>query len=184
MIRRLEGRLHTVRPGEVVVEAGGVGYRVFVTLRAFERLAAAERAALWIHTAVRSDQIALYGFLDPEELEAFERLIGVAGVGPRTALATLAALTPEELAAAVAGRDAARLRKVPGVGRKTAERIVLELSEGIAAAAPGPRADAVSALVNLGYSEREAVAAVDAAMGEGCDGLAEVLRAALRRLNR
>jgi len=184
MIRRLEGPLHRVRPGEVVVDTGGVGYRVFVTLRAFHRLAARERAALWIHTAVRTDQIVLYGFLEAEELEAFERLITVAGVGPRIALATLSALAPAELAAAVESGDTAALRRVPGVGRKTAERIVLELRGALAAPQAGPRAEAVSALVNLGYSEREAARAVDAALGEGAEELAQLLRAALQRLHR
>jgi len=186
MIGRLEGRLFRVRPGEVVLDAGGVGYRVSVSLRAYERLAAAEEAALWIHTSVRADQITLFGFLEPEELEIFERLIGVAGVGPRTALATLSGLTPEEFAAAVEGGDVARLRRVPGIGRKTAERIVLELKGALGPVAGPPgdlRGDAVSALVNLGYSEREAAKAVDAVTVDAGAALPELLRLALKVLN-
>ncbi len=186
MIGRLEGRLFRVRPGEVVLDAGGVGYRLSVTLRAFERLATAEEAALWVHTSVRSDQITLFGFFELEELEVFERLIGVAGIGPRTALAALSGLSPEEFAAAVESGDVARLRRVPGIGRKTAERIVLELKGalGPVAGTPGDlRGDALSALVNLGYSEREAAKAVDAVAAETEGGLPELLRLALKVLN-
>ena len=188
MIGRLEGRLHQLGPGEVIVEAGGVGYLVQTTLRAFEELARAATAVLWTHTQVRSDAITLYGFLDREELEAFERLIAVAGVGPRIALAVLSGLTPGDLAEAVEGGDVPRLQRTPGVGRKTAERIVLELRGRLAPGAGGRTdlaGDAVSALVNLGYSEREASRAVEAARGEDGDAsLGEILRRSLRRLTR
>jgi hypothetical protein len=97
MIGRLEGRLHRVDPGTVVIDVGGVGYLVSTTLRAFQALAGRADAALWIHTQVRDDAIVLFGFPDREELEAFSKLIAVAGVGPRTALAVLSALTADEL---------------------------------------------------------------------------------------
>jgi|AMFO01.1.fsa_nt_gi Holliday junction DNA helicase, RuvA subunit len=186
MIGRLEGDLHQLRPGEVIVEAGGVGYRVQITLRAFEELSHRERAALWIHTLVRADAITLYGFPTREELEAFQRLIGVAGVGPRTALAVLSGLTPAELGRVVESGDAARLQRVPGVGRKTADRIVLELEGRLEAGVGGGgmdvRQDAVSALVNLGYGAREAGRAVDRAAGEEGLELGELLRRALQIL--
>ncbi len=188
MIGRLEGRLHQVRPGEVVVDVAGVGYLVRTTLRAFEELARSERASFWVHTMVRSDAIALYGFTERAEQEAFERLLGVAGVGPRMALAVLSGLTAGELAAAVDGGDAARLSRVPGIGRKTAERIVLELRGRLQAggeAVPDRRGDAVSALSNLGYSTRDAERAVEQALSsEPKADLAEILRLALKGLTR
>ena len=101
MIGRLEGRLHRVDPGKVLIDAGGVGYLVSTTLRAFQELGDDATAVLWIHTQVRDDAIVLFGFPDQEELEAFEKLLAVAGVGPRTALAVLSALPPAELADAV-----------------------------------------------------------------------------------
>lgn len=190
MIGRLEGQLHQVGPGEVIVDAGGIGWRVHIGVRTFEGLSGKERAVLWTHTLVRSDEITLYGFPDRDELEMFRRLIAIAGVGPRTALALLSGMSPGELAEAVEGGDARRLQRVPGVGRKTAERILLELRGRVPvldAAAPSAgdaAGDAVSALINLGYAARESERAVRAAAAE-CPGAAlpELLRVALRRLN-
>jgi len=188
MIGRLEGRLHQVRPGEVVLQAGGVGYLVATTLRAFNDLAEAESVSLWVHTHVREDAIVLFGFPDRAELEAFQRLIAVAGVGPRTALAVLSAMTALDLAAAVEAGDTARLQRTPGVGRKTAERIVLELKGSLPGdheLRPDRRSDAVSALVNLGYGQRDAVRVVDHVLRKASsDDLGEVLRLALQRLTR
>lgn len=188
MIGRLEGRLHRVDPGTVVIDVGGVGYLVSTTLRAFQALAGRADAVLWIHTQVRDDAIVLFGFPDREELEAFSKLIAVAGVGPRTALAVLSALTADELAEAVQTGDLVRLQRTPGVGRKTAERLLLELKDRLTSAAPGVddrRGDAVSALVNLGYSQRDAVKTVDAVWSEAADGdLGELLRLALKKLTR
>jgi Holliday junction DNA helicase RuvA len=188
MIGRLEGRLQVVDPSTVLIDAGGVGYLVSITLRTAHQLTDQERVAMWIHTRVKDDAIDLYGFPDRFELEAFERLIAVAGVGPRTALAVLSAVTPAELATAVHGGDAALLQKTPGVGAKTAQRIVLELKgrlEDAAGVAGDRRSDAVSALVNLGYSSHHARRAVDAVLAEQPDqGITEVLRLALQRLTR
>ena len=189
MIGRLEGRLELVKPGTVVVDVGGVGYLVSTTLRAFQKLTGRERATLWIHTRLKDDGIELYGFPERSELETFQRLLSVAGVGPRIALAVLSALSPAELAEAVHSGDAERLRKTPGVGTKTAQRIVLELRGRLdlelAATAGDHRSDAVSALVNLGYSQRDAGRAVDAVLG-GQPGaeIGDVLRLALQRLTR
>ena len=189
MIGRLEGRLHRIDPGTVLLDVGGVGYRVSTTLRFLDGLAGRDTAALWIHTQVRDDTIVLYGFPDPMELETFERLIAVAGVGPRTALAVLSGLSPSELAAAVEVGDVTRLQRTPGIGRKTAERILLELRGRLdvlpAAGTGDARDDAVSALVNLGYGDRDARKAVDAVWGDVArDDLGEVLRLALQRLTR
>lgn len=185
MIGRLEGRVHQLGPGELLLQTGGVGFRVAISVRTFERLAGRPDASLWIHTAVRSDQITLFGFTELADLEAFERLISVAGVGPRIALAVLSGLTPDELASAVDAERPEPLYRIPGVGKKTAERIVLELRGTLAGGdvAGGFRHDAVSALVNLGYSQREAARAVDGVLTENADDLADILRQALRTLN-
>jgi len=188
MIGRLEGRLHRVDPGTVLIDVGGVGYLVSTTLRAFQELANRESATLWIHTQVRDDAIVLFGFPDRLELEAFLKLIGVAGVGPRIALAVLSALTANELAETVQAGDLARLQRSPGVGRKTAERILLELKDKMAVTSAGCgdlRGDVVSALVNLGYSQRDAQRTVDAVWPEaGDDDLGDLLRLALQKLTR
>jgi len=188
MIGRLEGRIEQLDPGRVIVDVAGVGYLVATTLRAVQQLAGRERAALLVHTRVKDDAIELFGFVTRDELTAFERLIAVAGVGPRTALAVLSSLTPADLAGVVREGDVARLQRSPGVGRKTAERILLELRGRLPAVEPaGPdlRSDAVSALVNLGYSQRHAQQAVDGVVGEAAsDDVGEILRLALQRLTR
>lgn len=169
-----------------MVDAAGVGYLVQTTLRAWNDLAHAERAALWVHTVVRADAIVLFGFLDRGELDAFQRLVSVAGVGPRTALAVLSSLSPAELAAVVAEGDTSSLQRIPGVGRKTADRLVLELKDSLAAvdsAAPNIRQDALSALLNLGYGARDAQRAIDGAAKDGGD-LAATIRSALQLLAR
>lgn len=188
MIGRLDGKIFLVDPGTVIVDVGGVGYRVSITLRAFQQLSGSEGAALWTLTRVRDDAIELFGFPERAELAAFERLISVAGVGPRTALAVLSALTPPELAEAVESADTDRLQKTPGVGRKTAQRIVLELAGKLGESAPAGadiRGDAVSALVNLGYPQREAIKVVDRVLTDATPAdLPDLLRLALQRLTR
>jgi Holliday junction DNA helicase RuvA len=148
---------------------------------------------LHVHTHVRDDAILLFGFSTALELSLFERLITVSGIGPRVALAVLSGLPPSELVEAIAGADLARLTSIPGVGRKTAERIVLELKDRIAAFgataqaadAGGPREDLVSALVNLGYHRAAAEKAVNQALASAPDGGFEgALRHALRSLTR
>lgn len=188
MIGRLRGRLEQLEPGLVLVDVDGVGYLVRTTLRAFEELEAGAEGALWIHSILRDDAFLLYGFLDRKELEAFQRLIAVAGVGPKTALAVLSGLSVEELAIAVEAGDFPRLQRAPGIGRKTAERIVLELKGRLVAlestvGGSDPVRDAVSALVNLGYSEREALRAVTKArLADSSAALGELLRIALQLL--
>jgi len=188
MIGRLEGRILEVDPGRVIVDVGGVGYLVSTTLRTVPELAGSERAALLIHTQVKDDGIDLYGFPTSGELEAFQRLIGVAGVGPRIALAVLSSLAPDELASVVSTGDLARLTMTPGVGKKTAERIMLELKGKLtpsAAVGGDLRGDAASALVNLGYKQAQAMQAVEAVLADNPAGdVGEVLRLALQRLTR
>lgn len=189
MIAFLEGRLRELAPGRAVVEAGGVGYELHLPLSAHRLLVGQEAVALFVHTHVREDALALFGFPTAGERDAFRSLIAVAGVGPRTALALLSGLTPAEVAAAVEGEEWRVLAAVPGIGRRTAERLVVELKGKLTAApstAPaGVRADAVSALANLGYPAKAADEAVAALLrSEPEIELGELLRRALKSLTR
>ena len=169
MIAHLRGRLIAKSPQQAVVEAGGVGYEVLISVPAFTALPAdGAEVAFHIHMHVREDVLALYGFLDREEKRIFERLITVNGVGPKLAITVLSGLNTERLVAAIRGHDHATLTQIPGVGKKLAERLVLELKdklEDMAVAPPhgeaGPLTDDVlSALVNLGYQRPAAQKAI------------------------
>jgi Holliday junction DNA helicase RuvA len=189
MIGQLEGRIVDLQPGLVVLEAGGVGYEVHVPVSAHPLLVGRDRATLHVHTHVREDQLTLYGFPSRHERDVFRLLLGVAGVGPRTALALLSGLTPDDLGNAVEAEQWRRLAAVPGIGRRTAERLVVELKGKLAAGArPGgatPREEAVSALVNLGYPVRAADEAVsELVRAEPKLELGELLRRALQSLIR
>jgi len=193
VIARISGTLVVKKPEYVVVDVGGVGYRLFLSLNSFYNLPEIDSAiTLHVYTLVRDDAIHLYGFIDNDEKDAFIRLIGVSGVGPKVALSILSGLKPDELWLAVQNRDAKALTKAPGVGKKTAGRLVLELEgklpepqdqAGAAAAPASPQAeDAVSALINLGYPEATARKAVGRAQAElePQAGLEEILRRALK----
>ena len=193
MIAHLRGRLAEKEPGRLVIDVGGVGYEVHVPLPTFSEVGEpGANVSLRIHTHVREDTLALFGFASRLELELFERLIGVNGVGPKLALAVLSGIEPRDLVQAVRRGEHARLNAVPGVGRKTAERIGLELKDKLPAAdgagpsPPGPdgdlRGDVLSALVNLGYQRPVAERAAAAALRGGHDGFEATLRAALREL--
>jgi len=189
----LTGRLASKTPDHVLLDVGGVGYFVHIPLSTFYELPEQESpASLWIHTHVREDALALYGFLTERERSLFLLLLGVAGIGPRVALTVLSGMPPTELIDALRSQDVRRLIAIPGVGKKTAERMVLELSEKAAnlpGEAPGkpPAAvaadDVISALVNLGYRKTEAERAVDGAARAGAPkDFGEFLKEALRRL--
>lgn len=188
MIGRLIGRLVSKHPPQVVVDVSGVGYEVDVPMSTFFNLpATGEMVTLHTHLAVREDAHVLYGFGTVEERAAFRRLIRISGVGARTALALLSGLSVADLAHAVAAQDTARLTKVPGIGKKTAERLLLELKgmlteapAGAAGAGTGAGDDILNALVALGYSEREALAAVKG-LPPGV-AVADGIRAALKAL--
>lgn len=194
MIAALRGTLLTKSPVEIVVDVAGVGYRVQVPVSTFCRLGEVGGAlSLLVHTHVREDQISLYGFATSTEKALFERLLAVSGVGPRIALSILSGIEADELVRALASSDIARLTRVPGVGRKTAERLALELKDKIRDLATGversspedpARADLVSALLNLGYSAGEAEKAAERATRALPQGsMGEQLRAALRHLS-
>jgi Holliday junction DNA helicase RuvA len=190
MIGRLAGLLVEKAPPQILLEVGGVGYEVEVPMSTFYNLPAlGERVVLLTHFVVREDAQVLYGFLSAEERAAFRQLIKIAGVGPRTALAVLSGLSVGELAQAVARQEAGRLVKLPGIGKKTAERLLLELKGKLGDAlapsqtvASDAQADILQALVALGYSEREAAAALKTLPGDA--GVADGIKQALKMLAR
>jgi len=196
VIGYLEGRLKHLDATQAVVMAGGVGYDVHISLQTYYRLEGRGEAALEIYTHVRDDALALYGFATHDEKVAFEKLIAIAGIGPTLAQKILSGIDPPDLADAVARGDARKLSSIPGVGKKTAERMCLELRDklviGEAAAAPAMATrssiddDVHSALINLGYRPRDADNALDAARKElgGEAEFSAVLKAALRQLTR
>ena len=196
MIGQLRGRLAEKRPNQVLVDVGGVGYVVQVPLSTYAALGELHtEVTLLTHTHVREDALALYGFVSSREKHFFEMLLSASGVGPALALKILSGMSVEELVPAIRGSDLARLTKIPGVGRKTAERMVVELKDKLetvtaetekpAASSPaGIEADVVSALVNLGYDGRAAEAAVGDAKPEvGGGNFEKLLRGALQALS-
>jgi Holliday junction DNA helicase RuvA len=194
MIAALAGALIEKRPARVVVDVGGVGYAVHVSLQTFADLPPTGTAVrLLVHTEVREDAIELFGFLSADERTLFHLLRKVKGLGPRTALLVLSGMPLGELVATIAAGDVARLQTIAGVGKKYAERIVVECREAAAAlghgktprvlpAADGVTGEAVSALVNLGYRRPDAERAVHKAMRPAAP-LEEVIRAALQGLS-
>ena len=197
MIAHLRGRILEKHPNRIIVEVDGVGYDVSVPLSTFYGLGEpGGEIALRIHTHVREDALALYGFASLLEQDLFERLIGVSGIGPKLALAVLSGIEPLELVQAIERGDLARLTAIPGVGKKTSERIVLELKDRLPRArpaavavggesqAPALRDDLLSALMNLGYHRPLAEKAVDAVLRAGGSdvGFERTLKQALREL--
>ncbi len=169
MIGRLEGRLLEKNPPTLLVDVGGVGYEVDVPMSTFYQLPAiSERVVLLTHLAIREDAHQLYGFASADERMAFRELIRISGVGARTALSVLSGLSVTELAQAITLQESGRLTRIPGIGKKTAERLLLELKGKLgaelgsspSAAAGDNSADVMRALLALGYNEREANAAV------------------------
>jgi Holliday junction DNA helicase RuvA len=191
MIGRLSGTLLEKNPPQVLVDCHGVGYEVQVSMSTFYNLPPlGEQVALLTHFVVREDAQLLYGFGTASEREAFRQLIKISGVGPRTALAVLSGMSVAELAQAVSLQEAGRLIKVPGIGKKTAERLLLELKGKLgpelgapgAAVASDAQADIVQALMALGYNEREAAAALKALPPD--IGVSEGIKQALKSLSR
>lgn len=193
MIGQLRGVLADKRPNQVLVEVGGVGYQVQIPLSTFAGLGALHgEVTLLIHTHLREDQIALYGFLTAREKQCFEMLISASGVGPSLALKMLSGMSLEELAPAIRRGDVVRLKSIPGVGQKTAERIIVELRDKLAtievteagkpSARPQVEADVASALVNLGYEPRTVEKTIQQVRGNGESGFDALLRAALQKL--
>ena len=196
MIAQLRGTLADKRPNQVLVDVGGVGYLVHIPVSTFYALGELHsNVTLLVHTQVREDAISLYGFLSSREKHLFELLISASGVGPVLALKILSGMSVDDLVPAVRAGDLVRLTRIPGVGRKTAERMVVELRDKLAAmetpetarqaaATTGTAAEVVSALLNLGYEQRTAEQAVERADKDGLpESFEALLRATLQQLS-
>jgi Holliday junction DNA helicase RuvA len=186
MIAHLRGKLLAKHPNQAIVETAGVGYDVTITVPTFSELpAVGAEVALHIHTHVREDVIALYGFLRPSEKVLFEKLITVSGIGPKLAITTLSGMAADEMVGAIRGNDLARLTRIPGIGKKTAERMVLELRDKLPPAGPATapavpalnatEEDVLSALVNLGYQRAAAEKALATSIKNGKGGSFDAL---------
>lgn len=192
MIAFLTGRVTAKGAGFALLEVGGVGYRLAMSTGSLAALPAeGDEVTVWTHLYVREDELSLFGFESPDEKDAFELLITVSGVGPKVALAALSALTPESLAAAVTAEDDALISSVPGIGKKTAQRIILDLKDklGPSGAVSGTRrgigagaalAEATDALLAMGFSSAEVAASLRGS--EPADDTGELVRHALKRL--
>jgi holliday junction DNA helicase RuvA len=194
VIAHLRGRLIAKHPNQAIVEAGGVGYDVVITVPAFSELpATGTEVALHIHTHVREDALALYGFLRAEEKQLFEKLITVSGIGPKLAITILSGMATSDMVGAIRGNDLARLTKIPGIGRKTAERMCVELRDKLegfgevqaAVSHSAAEEDVISALTNLGYQRGLAEKAVERAVqSAGRENFDAMFRAALGALSK
>lgn len=194
MIGRIAGILLEKNPPQILVDVGGVGYELEVPMSTFYNLPnTGERVTLTTHMAVREDGHFLYGFGSEDERATFRQLLKISGIGARTALAVLSGMSVAELASAVALQESGRLTKVPGIGKKTAERLLLELKDKFAKALPGvaaaglspqnaAQADIINALLALGYNDREAASAFKQLPAD--TGVAEGIRAALKLLSK
>jgi holliday junction DNA helicase RuvA len=190
VIASVRGAVIVRMPGEVVVEAAGVGYKLAVSAETLRDVPSdGEEGMLWTHLVIRDDSMQLYGFASLEERELFLMLIGVQGVGPKVALAVLSGGSPRELLNAIASGDSARFQAVPGIGKRTAERIIVELRDKVAESASDeivvkrvsddPHTVAREALLGLGYAPQEIDKLLDRADGDSAEDLiAEALRAA------
>src|SRR5450631_1196583 len=194
MIAHLRGKLISKHPNQAIVEAAGIGYDVTITVPTFSDLPAlGSEVALHIHTHVREDAIALFGFLRADEKQLFEKLITVSGIGPKLAITILSGIATADMVGAIRGNDFARLTKIPGIGKKTAERMCVELRDkldgfGAAQAVVSVSAieeDVISALTNLGYQRAVAEKAVERAVASaGRENFDAMFRAALGALSK
>ena len=196
MIALLRGVLLEKHPNQAIVETGGVGYDMTISVPTFSDLpAVGTEVALHVHTHVREDAIALYGFLRPSEKVLFEKLITVSGIGPKLAITILSGMPADEMVGAIRGNDLARLTRIPGIGKKTAERMVLELRDKLPQAVPSAvsaappmsatEEDVLSALVNLGYQRAAAEKALEISVKNGKgDSFDALFRSALAALSK
>jgi Holliday junction DNA helicase RuvA len=191
MIGYLEGELMEKSPGLILVKVGGVGYQIAIPLSTFYALPdSPAQVSLQIHTRLQEDALQLYGFCTQEEKDVFLQLLGIPRVGARTALNILSGINPEDFAQALLQGDDKRLASIPGIGKKSAARIVLELKDKLPPARRPRRAspketlmqDALSALLNLGYPKNMAEKALDAAQAQGAGTLEDLLRQSLKML--
>ena len=193
MYEYIKGEVVEAGQDYVVIETGGIGYRVYSTTQSLARLSTGDSAKLYCHFVVREDAHTLYGFVSPEERQMFIRLTGVSGIGPKVALGILSAMTVSELCMAIIAADEGAFQKVSGVGKKTAQRLIIDLAEKIdtaqaigagdiaSAGSVGIEAEAVSALVSLGYKQAEAMKAVASVKNLG-DTAEDIIIMALKRM--
>jgi len=198
MISYIKGTLERRAESYIIIETGGIGFQIFVSPATLAKLPrAGEEAKIYTYFSVKEDGMSLYGFASPEEQEMFDRLLTVSGVGPKGALGFLSQLTPQEIVLAILSEDVKTLSKAPGIGRKTAQRVILELKdkcrteealsmgeelESFAEAAEGgAKFEAIDAMTALGYSRSEAAKAVNAVAAEGMS-TEEILKAALKKM--
>ncbi len=193
MIRYLRGTVQEVTPEHAVIDVGGIGYRVFLPVSVRSRLRVGSEVQVHTHLHVREDEMTLYGFLGLEDLRLFESLLGISGVGPRVALGVVSAISPADFHKAIFFEDVRSLTRIPGIGRKTAHRILLEMrdrlgvevpGDGVVSGAPGdPAQEAIEALINLGYDRAQASKCVKGVSGEGLSAEA-LLKTALKALGK
>lgn len=189
MIGFLRGKIEYLKDGHVVIDVNGVGYKVYLTNFALGKIAGKENIELFIRTHVREDILALYGFLTREELDMFELLISVSGVGPRSAIGMLSIADPKTIRTAIINEDPSILTKVSGVGKRTAERVIVELKNKVADLTVGEKeevvadSDALEALTSMGYSVTEAREALKG-ISKNIKDVGERVKLALKNLGR
>ncbi len=193
MIGYLKGKIFSSKPTQVIIDVNGIGYLVFISINTFEKITNKDSVELFIHTVVKEDSITLYGFSAEAEKDMFELLISVNGVGPKSALSILSGIKSDDLKNAIINADISRIVAVPGIGKKTAERLVLELrtkidkipDEGSVEIPFSIKNEAVAALTTLGYNNKLADKVVrDLLSSEPAAALEELIKKALSQLNR
>jgi Holliday junction DNA helicase RuvA len=193
MIGHLNGKIISAKPTQILLEVSGVGYKVNISISTFERISGKEKVSLFIHTIVKEDSISLYGFHAEAEKEMFELLISISGDGPKSAISLLSGITSDELKQAIVTENVTRITAVPGIGRKTAERLILELKnkvkdirdEGVSAVEISIQKEAVAALTTLGYNLTNAEKAANKILSENPDcNLEELIKKSLSELSK
>lgn len=193
MIGYLSGKIISIKPTQILLDLNGVGYQVFISISTFEKISDSSNVSLFIHTHVREDAITLYGFYSEQEKQMFEMLISISGIGPKVALSILSGISVDDLSDAIIKGDIGRLISIPGVGRKTAERIVLELkskvsdieSEFSTLSDYSIRQQAISALTTLGYNQKNSEKVVrDLLSANPALSLEEIIKKSLAEFNK
>lgn len=193
MIGYLSGKIISIKPTQILLDLNGVGYQVFISISTFEKISDSSNVSLFIHTHVREDAITLYGFYSEQEKQMFEMLISISGIGPKVALSILSGISVDDLSDAIIKGDVGRLISIPGVGRKTAERIVLELkskvsdleSEFSTLSDYSIRQQAISALTTLGYNQKNSEKVVrDLLSANPALSLEEIIKKSLAEFNK
>jgi holliday junction DNA helicase RuvA len=193
MIGYLTGKIISSKPTQILLDVNGVGYEIRISINTFERISGKETISLFIHTNVKEDAITLFGFYSEAEKEMFELLISINGVGPKSALSLLSGISTDDLKQAIVTSNVERMIAVPGIGRKTAERLILELKnkvrdikeEGITPTKPSLQKEAVAALSTLGYNLASSEKAVNKILSEMPDSsLEDLIKRSLKELNR